>query len=176
MVFLSGLINDLSTLSRAERGALKMEMTEINTIEFLENLQRLYSAEAEQKGLELRLKFDKNLPNVKTSELYLREVLQNFITNAIKYTDQGYVAITAESVDDGVMFIVSDTGIGISKTDLEHVFDKFFRSENFKTREHSGTGLGLYVAMKLVKLMGAKIDASSELGVGSKFSVFVPKN
>jgi len=109
-----------------------------------------------------------------SSKLYVREVLQNFITNAIKYTETGSVAITAAPAKNGVVFSVTDTGIGISKGDQEKVFDKFFRSEDYRTRQTNGTGLGLYVTMKLARILHAEIDLRSKLNKGSTFSIFIP--
>jgi signal transduction histidine kinase len=106
--------------------------------------------------------------------LYVREILQNFITNAIKYSEKGSITVGARPQKDGVVFTVSDTGIGISKADQERVFDKFFRSEDFRTRSNSGTGLGLYVTMKLTRLIHADISLESELNHGSTFSIFIP--
>jgi two-component system sensor histidine kinase SenX3 len=74
----------------------------------------------------------------------------------------------------GVTFAVIDTGIGISKGDQEKVFDKFFRSEDYRTREHNGTGLGLYVTMKLARMIHADIDLDSTLNKGSTFTIFIP--
>ena len=74
----------------------------------------------------------------------------------------------------GVMFEVRDTGIGISKGDQERVFDKFFRSEDYRTRQHNGTGLGLYVTMKLTRIIHAEVSLESELNKGSVFKIFVP--
>ncbi|HEY1644773.1 MAG TPA: ATP-binding protein, partial [Candidatus Saccharimonadales bacterium] len=80
----------------------------------------------------------------------------------------------AKAEEKGVRFTVADTGIGISKGDQERVFDKFFRSEDYRTRQTNGTGLGLYVTMKLTKLIKADIDFESELNKGSTFTIFVP--
>lgn len=172
--FLSSLINDLSTLSRAERGKLDEELEEINTHDLVAELEKLYGADATAKGLELHVNMDPKLELLRSSRLYVREILQNFITNAIKYTDTGSVTIGAQKRDGGVLFTVSDTGIGIGKADKEKVFDKFFRSEDYHTRQHSGTGLGLYITMKLARLIHADINLDSHLGKGSTFSIFFP--
>lgn len=172
--FLSGMINDLSTLSRAERGKLQVDVEEINTYELIEEIGRLYTPEAEAKGLQLFAEPDRTLELLKSSRLYVREILQNFVTNAIKYTEKGHVTISAQKRDGGVVFNVTDTGIGLSKADRDRVFDKFWRSEDFRTRQNSGTGLGLYVTMKLTRLIHAEIDVQSELNKGSTFSIFVP--
>lgn len=174
IVFLSGMINDLSTLSRAERGKLTLEAEPINTHELLQELHKTYQADAKKKGLVLKLDTDPHLELLYSSKLYVREVLQNFITNAIKYTEEGSVTIGARQKRGGVMFEVSDTGIGISKSDQERVFDKFFRSEDFRTRANNGTGLGLYVTMKLARILNSEITLDSQLNKGSTFSIFIP--
>ena len=174
VVFLAGMINDLATLSRAERGVLKVEPEAINTHDLVLELQETYKGDAETKGLKLNIDLDPKLEVLSSSKLYVREVLQNFITNSIKYTEKGSVTIGAHKADKGILFEVSDTGIGISKTDQERVFDKFFRSEDFRTRANSGTGLGLYVTMKLARLINADISLESKLNQGSTFSIFVP--
>ncbi len=174
IMFLSSLINDLSTLSRAERGKLTVEIESINVHALVKDLYNSHKPETESKGLELHLEADPQLELLKSSELYVREILQNFITNAIKYTNEGQVTIGAKARPDGVLFQITDTGIGISKGEQERVFDKFFRSEDYRTRANSGTGLGLYVSMKLARLLHAEINLESELNKGSTFSIFIP--
>lgn len=174
ILFLSGMINDLSTLSRAERGKLAVEVGSINVHELLDSLKRLYEPQAQQKGLQLSVELDPNLELLDSSQLYVREILQNFITNAIKYTEEGSVTVSAKKTDNGVEFAIHDTGIGISKADQERIFDKFFRSEDFRTRQNNGTGLGLYVTMKLARLIHADIAVTSELNKGSTFKIVIP--
>lgn len=173
ILFLSDMVNDLATLSRAERGKLVLEITSIDVSKLVDNLQDLYQSDATAKNLTLDVTSQPDL-HLQSSELYVREILQNFITNAIKYSNVGGVSVTAVQHDGGVMFTVSDTGIGISKSDQERVFDKFFRSEDYRTRKNSGTGLGLYVTIKLARLLNAEITLESELNKGSKFSIFIP--
>jgi two-component system phosphate regulon sensor histidine kinase PhoR len=172
--FLSGMINDLATLSRAERGVLKVEVESINAHDLVNDLQGLYSHDAEAKGLSIQTDLDPELELLQSSKLYVREILQNFITNAIKYTVTGHITVGARAKKGGVEFFVSDTGVGISKADQDRVFDKFFRADNSKTRDVGGTGLGLYVTMKLVRLIHAEIDLQSELDKGSTFTIFIP--
>lgn len=174
VLFLADMINDLSTLSRAERGALKVEVESIDPKALVEELAKNYQADAQKKGLQIKTEIDPQLTELKSTRLYVREILQNFVTNSIKYTAQGSVTIKAAPDPRGVRFSVQDTGIGISKGDQERVFDKFFRSEDFRTREANGTGLGLYVTMKLTHLIHAEIKLNSVLNEGSTFEVFVP--
>lgn len=174
VVFLSGLINDLATLSRAEGGRLKVEVEDINAHQLVEDLVKTYTQEAQAKGLKVIAHVDPTLEILHSTELYVREILQNFITNAIKYTDKGFVTVGARPAQGGIEFWVEDTGIGISKPDQEKVFNKFFRSEDYRTRQNKGTGLGLYVTAKLARLISATINLTSELNKGSKFIIYVP--
>ncbi len=174
VIFLSSLINDLSTLSRAEGGKLRAEVNDINVHKLMEELKLSYSKAAESKNLKFLTDIDPNLEVLHSSELYLKEILQNFITNSIKYTETGHILIGAKQNTGGIDFWVEDTGIGISKPDQEKVFEKFFRSEDFRTRKSKGTGLGLYVTLKLARLIQADVRLQSELNKGSRFSLFVP--
>lgn len=174
VLFLADMINDLATLSRAERGVLKVEPEKINVAELVDELKSTYQPQAAAKSLALKTDIDPKLEVLSSSRLYVKEILQNLITNSIKYTDKGSVTIKAKAQPKGVKFDIIDTGIGISKSDQEKVFDKFFRSEDFHTRSVNGTGLGLYVTMKLVRLLNAHIDLTSELNEGSTFTLNVP--
>ncbi len=174
IMFLSGLVNDLSTLSRAERDALKVEIEPINPHQLVSELARNYKNDAAVKKLHIHTELDPHLEALHSSKLYVREILQNFVTNAIKYTEHGTVTISAKANSKGVFFSVTDTGIGISKHDQEKIFDKFFRSEDYRTRDTSGTGLGLYVTMKLARLLHGEVSVTSELDHGSTFTIFIP--
>jgi PAS domain S-box-containing protein len=174
IMFLAAMINDLATLSRAERGKLAVDIEPINVHELVENLFDSYRPETESHGLDLNVEVEPNLPPLNSSKLYVREILQNFTTNALKYTHEGSISVNAHSADGGILFKVHDSGIGISKSDQAKIFEKFFRSEDFRTRNTGGTGLGLYVTAKLARLLRAKISVESELNSGSTFSVFIP--
>jgi two-component system phosphate regulon sensor histidine kinase PhoR len=174
IVFLADMINDLATLSRAERGKLVLEVEDIDVTKLMHDLEANYESDAAAKGLKLKVTAAKGLKPLSSSRLYVREVLQNFITNAIKYTEKGSVTVTVRQTGSDTIFEVKDTGIGISKGDQERVFDKFFRSEDYRTRQNSGTGLGLYVTMKLARIIHADIDLQSELNKGSTFTIKIP--
>jgi PAS domain S-box-containing protein len=174
VMFLAGLVNDLSTLSRAERGKLDVDIDNIDVGVLMHDLVSNYQPQAKAKDLAVKLDLEKNIGTLQSSKLYVREILQNFITNSLKYTDKGSVTLHAKATDRGVEFAISDTGIGISKGDQEKLFDKFFRSEDFRTRKTNGTGLGLYVTLKLARLIHAEIDVKSELNKGSTFTIFIP--
>lgn len=174
VLFLADLVNDLSTLSRAERGKLPVDVELIDVEKLITELVHNYEGQAKERGLTLTAQVINPTPEVASSRLYVREMLQNFITNALKYTEAGGVTISAKPTDGGVAFAVSDTGIGISRGDQKRVFNKFFRSEDYRTRKTNGTGLGLYVTAKLARLVQATITFDSELNKGSTFTVNVP--
>lgn len=172
-IYLAKMVNDLSTLSRAERGVADAPEI-IDVREMVHKLHDEYSKDATAKGLHLNLDLGAVLGSVSTSRLYLEEMLQNFITNAIKYTKKGTITITVKQKIGIVKFTVKDTGIGISKSDQSKVFQKFYRSEDYRTRETSGTGLGLYVTAKLSHKVGTKVELVSRLNHGSAFSFTLP--
>lgn len=173
IVFLSNLINDLSMLSKAERGTLGMEIDVFDPTALISSLAEDYTQMAGVKGLTIRAEAGKT-PKLRSSSLYVREILQNFVTNAIKYTQKGGVTLTAKSRENGIEFSVADTGIGINTSEQAKIFEKFFRSTDWRVREVTGTGLGLYVASKLAKSLGANLTISSEAEKGSTFTLFVP--
>lgn len=174
ILFLASMVNDLATLSRAERGKLNVDIVPIDVAALIADLAKSYGGDAKAKGLELKTQVAGNITPLFSSQLYVREILQNFITNAIKYTEKGSVGVMATATEKGIQFAVSDTGIGISKSDQEKVFDKFFRSEDYRTRKNNGTGLGLYVTLKLARLLHAEIDVKSQINKGSTFTIFIP--
>jgi PAS domain S-box-containing protein len=174
VLFLAKMANDLSTLSRAERGINTADIESLDVYSFLNNLHNSYAPQAKEKGLKLIVKTKSKMAPIMTNKLYVEEILQNFVTNSIKYTKTGSITISAQQASNKtITFVVQDTGIGISKSDQKHLFEKFFRSEDYRTRESSGTGLGLYLVRKLSQLLGAEIKVESRLNHGSKFSIVV---
>jgi signal transduction histidine kinase len=173
IVYLAKMVNDLSTLSRAERGVADTA-EDINVREMIHKLHDEYSKDATAKGLHLNLDLGATIGHVSTSRLYFEEMLQNFITNAIKYTKTGSVTVSVKQKLGTIKFSIKDTGIGISKSDQSKIYQKFYRSEDYRTRETNGTGLGLYVATKLAHKVGTKIELVSRLNHGSTFSFSLP--
>ncbi len=175
VVFLSNMINDLATLSRAERTDIEVEISEINPAELLYSMQKDYLEQAESKKLKLTASAAQDTKMIFSSELYLREIIQNFVTNALKYTKKGTVIMHVRSNKAGdAVFSIADSGIGLSKADQKRIFEKFFRSEDFRTRESNGTGLGLYVTSKLAHRLNAQISVESTLNKGSTFTITFP--
>jgi PAS domain S-box-containing protein len=175
--FLSNIIDDLTTLSRAEQDQLEVDVDPLKPKEMLDELSNIFITQAHVKHLELHIKVDENIRPVISSRYRIKQILQNFIVNALKYTQQGSITVSvynAPEDKDGIIFSVADTGIGISESDKKNVFKKFFRSEDYRTRESSGTGLGLYISKKLADRLNAKIWFDSELKKGSTFYLQVP--
>lgn len=174
ILFLSRMVNDLSTLSRAERGVAD-DPEELDVKDMMESLYRQYLPSAEDSDLRLDLNLEAQLGKIYVSRLYMNELLQNLITNAIKYTDKGSVTVSAFKSHGKITFSIKDTGIGISKNEQQKIFEKFYRSEDYRTRETRGTGLGLYVAIKLARKLNTSFDVKSRLNVGSEFSFSIDK-
>lgn len=173
IVFLAHMVNDLSTLSRAERGVSDSK-EDVNVSELANRIHGKYLPEANAKKIRLDLDLSPELGIVHVSKLYIEELLQNFMTNALKYTKSGTITICFTKQNNTINFAIKDTGIGLSKPEQTKIFNKFYRSEDYRTRETSGTGLGLYVACKLAKKIGTKINLVSRLNHGSTFSFDLP--
>ena len=173
VVFLAKMINDLSTLSRAERGiADTPEMIDVSNL--IHDLYTEYAPQAHAKSLSFDLDLGAQLGSVNKSSLYLKELLQNFVTNAIRYTQKGGIVVSVKKSGDMLTFAIKDTGIGVSRSDQQHIYQKFWRSEDYRTRETRGTGLGLYVSQKLASKLGTEIKLKSRLNHGSTFSFSLP--
>jgi PAS domain S-box-containing protein len=172
-LYLAKMVNDLSTLSRAERGVAD-EGEDIDIRELVNKMHDEYHEDATKKKLHLNLDLGTTLGKIHVSRLYVEELLQNFITNSIKYTKTGSIVISAKQTKNTVTFMVKDTGIGISRSDQTKIFNKFYRSEDYRIRETSGTGLGLYVSAKLAHKLNTKIKLTSRLNHGSSFSFSLP--
>lgn len=175
IVFLADMVNDITTLAHAERGTLTAEIEIVDAKQLLDEVFETYKQEASDDGLELIHQASDDLPVLHSNNYRIKEIIQNFVTNAIKYTEKGSVTIKAERAGkDEVRFSVIDTGIGLSKSDQKHVFDKFWRSEDYRTRSHNGTGLGLHVAKKLAERMQGTVGVESKLNKGTTFWLQVP--
>ena len=178
IIFLSSLVDDITTLAHAERGDIDSEMSKVDSKKLFEEMASDYKTKAAEKDLDFHTSFGEDVPKrLFTNEHRLKEILQDFITNAIKYTEQGAITFSLKREEkNAVIFSVTDTGIGLSTSDRKKVFEKFYRAENPETRAHSGTGLGLYIAWKLAKLIGGQVGVDSQLGKGSTFWLRIPTN
>ncbi|MFC7516261.1 EAL domain-containing protein [Herbaspirillum sp. GCM10030257] len=169
------LINDILDFSKMEAGKLELEEIEFELRKLVEEVIELLARQAQQKGLEIGYLMAPEVPErIRGDSLRLRQVLLNLISNAVKFTEHGEVAIhisAAPDADDKLMlrFDVSDTGIGMSNDAVKHIFESFAQADRSTTRKYGGTGLGLAICKQLVVLMKGEIGVSSELGKGSTF-------
>lgn len=176
---LLGLINDILDFSKVEAGKLELEIIEFNLRSMLGEFAEASGLQAQAKGLELILDVTKVEQSiVKGDPGRLRQVLNNLVGNAIKFTKHGEIIIRAKLSDHDehkyrLDLEITDTGIGIPEEKIEHLFDTFSQVDASTTRKYGGTGLGLSIAKKISELMGGDVSISSKVGEGSSFSVHV---
>jgi two-component system sensor histidine kinase/response regulator len=166
------IINDILDFSKVEAGKLELEHVEFGLRDAVEETIEIFAGRAHAKGLELACAIELDVPgSVCGDPMRLRQVLINFVGNAIKFTDSGEVVVRVRSVGkDGLLrFEVIDTGIGISEEAQAHVFNAFSQADSFTTRKYGGTGLGLAICRQLATLMGGEIGVHSEINRGSTF-------
>ena len=181
---LLNLLNDVLELSKIEAGRLELELLPVDLPVLLEGTVRLYEGVARQKGLGLRLEVSPEAPrSVLLDPTRLQQVLGNLVSNALKFTEQGGVGVSAQVLPDAVLpgyagpalqLAVQDSGIGIAQDALQRVFEAFTQEDSSTTRRFGGTGLGLALAARLVEAMGGRIWPESTVGAGSTFRVVLP--
>ncbi|MBC7850618.1 MAG: response regulator [Chitinophagaceae bacterium] len=171
------VINDILDFSKIESGAMELESKEFHLRTCVEEVLDVFSSKAAQIGLDLIYQIDYSVPEqINGDSTRLRQVLINLISNAIKFTHSGEVFIKVYQQSAGfngettICFEVRDTGIGIPKEKLGRLFKAFSQVDSSTTRKYGGTGLGLVICEKLIRLMGGDITVSSEAGVGSTFA------
>jgi signal transduction histidine kinase/CheY-like chemotaxis protein len=171
------VLNDILDFSKIEAGKLSLEIVDFNLRTTLEEVVELFAARAHEAGLELALAVPPDFCEaVRGDPCRLRQVLNNLIGNAIKFTETGEVRLhltVLEETDESlrIRIAVQDTGIGIAPDRQRAVFDSFTQADGSTTRKYGGTGLGLTISKRLVDMMGGTIDLESELGEGSTFKV-----
>jgi PAS domain S-box-containing protein len=169
------VINDILDFSKIEAGKIDLEMLDFNLRDSLENTLKTLALRADEKGLELLCEVAPELPEmVRGDSSRLRQIVVNLVGNAIKFTDTGEIAVKVqlearEGTDCICRFTVADTGIGIPENKREAIFEPFSQADTSTTRKYGGTGLGLTISTRLVRMMGGKIWVESELGSGSQF-------
>ena len=169
------LINDILDYSKIESGELELAESEVALTEIVSGVAELLSTAASEKGLRVECEVDSTIPDHLVGDrLRIRQILLNFVGNAVKFTDDGSVRLDVRLLDEEedhvlIRISVTDTGIGIAQDQLERVFDRFTQVDGSDSRRHGGTGLGLAIARQLAGLMGGEVGAESTLGEGSTF-------
>ncbi len=167
---LTRLTDDLLKLSRIEAGRLELEMRPVHVQALVNGCVETARFKAETKGLRILVDLPDGLPPVWGDGAQLGEVLQNLLDNALQYTPSGgQIVVSARSNGHEITFTVSDTGIGIPESELERIFERFYRVDAARSREAGGTGLGLAIARHIVDAHGGRIWVESVVGQGSKF-------
>ncbi len=172
---LLGLVNDILDFSKIEAGKMEIIPIEYHVSSILNDLVNMIQTRADKKGLDFRINVSSNVPSVLFGdEIRIKQIITNILTNAVKYTEEGSVTlnITSRPIDDKKIFLcvsVTDTGIGIKQEDIKKLFSAFERIEEKRNRTIEGTGLGMNITQKLLKLMGSKLYVESTYGKGSTF-------
>jgi PAS domain S-box-containing protein len=172
------IISDIMDLSKIEAGQVQVHKEALTVNQLITDIQLEYSFKAVDKGIDLRLDPLNPKENIVIESDYerLRQILINFISNAIKFTEKGSIELGFKTTGEFIQFHVKDTGIGIPKEFHKKVFERFLQVESANSRKYGGNGLGLPISKSLVELLGGKIWMESEQRKGSTFFFTVPKN
>ena len=170
---LLAILNDLLDISRIEAGKMSLESIEFDIREVLSGAYAAFTAIANKSGISFILDIEPAAGIYLGDPTRVRQVAYNFLSNALKFTKEGRVILSARLVDGGLEISVLDTGIGIASERLDGVFDPFVQADASVNRNFGGTGLGLGISRDLAKLMGGSIRVESELGKGSTFTAFL---
>jgi CheY-like chemotaxis protein/signal transduction histidine kinase/HAMP domain-containing protein len=182
------LINDILDLSKIEAGKMSVNLEDVPLAEVSRNIESVFRHLAEQKGLTFRVEIEEGLPaSLRTDPQRLEQILRNLVSNAVKFTGAGEVAIAVRRPDPeadlsrsglppgaALAFVVSDTGIGIPAQNHQDIFEAFQQVDGSTSRRYGGTGLGLSITRELARLLGGEIALSSESGAGSTFTLYLP--
>ncbi|WP_035613142.1 response regulator, partial [Haloferula sp. BvORR071] len=183
------LINDILDLSKIESGNFTISVAELRLDDLLDNLDRTFRHVAKEKGLQFEIETAPELPDrIHTDEQRLDQILKNLVSNALKFTERGRVAIKVSIIERSKLrgsllpldspellaFTVTDTGIGIPEEKQMVIFEPFLQADGSTSRRYGGTGLGLAISRELGRLLGGEITVESEEGRGSSFTFFLP--
>nr|MBA3900712.1 response regulator [Bacteroidota bacterium] len=178
------LINEILDLSKIEAGKMELALQPVSIQELINETKALFCPLASHKKLKFEAELEDGLPlEIITDRLRLGQILKNLITNAIKFTDKGEVALKVQKAlkikpdglpEDYIIFSVIDTGIGIPEDKQKLVFEAFHQIDGSSNRKYPGTGLGLSISQEICRLLGGSISLESQVGVGSTFTLTIP--
>lgn len=169
---MSRLLNALLDISKLESGAVKPEVTDFRVRTLLEGLRREFASVAASKGLELEVRAPDDV--VHSDPALIEQIMKNLVSNAIKYTRKGRIVLRAERNGASIRIDVEDTGIGIPRPQLDHIYEEFYQVGVPTNSTRDGYGLGLSIVQRLVKLLDLRLEVTSEVDHGSDFSLLVP--
>jgi signal transduction histidine kinase len=169
------LIDQILSLSRIDGDHVEPGEDAVDVATIVEEIGVLFGPAASRKGLDLRIRKPPQPILVHADPKGVREILRDLVSNAVKFTDAGHVAVEARTNRAGYLIVeVSDTGPGIPEQDLTRIFEPFVQGDGSPTRRHGGAGLGLPVSRKLARAFGGDLTAASRVGVGSVFTLDLP--
>jgi signal transduction histidine kinase len=170
------MVNDLLELAKTEAGKMKLHVEQTSIQELCKGIFSVFATITSKKRIKVRLDLDENIPVFSTDAGKVRQILYNFLSNAVKFTpEQGRIEIKASMPDEKtVRMAVSDTGCGIAEADKGKIFEKFQQADGSITRQSTGSGLGLAISKELAGLLAGSIGLESEIGKGSTFWVDIP--
>ncbi len=168
------LISMVLDVNRLEAGRLPVDVYPVHIAEFMGGVQTEMQGLCEQSGLSCVWRVAAALPTLYTDPGKLKVIIKNLVSNAVKFTTEGGVTITAMAQRGGVELMVIDTGIGIPEEAQAVIFEPFRQVEGADTRAYSGSGLGLYIVKRLLDMLGGQITVESRVGWGSTFRVWLP--
>ena len=172
---LLNLINDILDLAKVEAGRMELQPSTFELPELLENAASMVRERATRQGIGLIVATDDSVGGMEGDERKVKQILFNLLSNAVKFTPNGgKVTLATRATEEQVVIAVHDTGIGIGADDLDKIFEEFYQVGASRTQE--GTGLGLALTRRLVELHGGQLTVESELGVGSTFTVTIPRH
>jgi signal transduction histidine kinase len=172
---LTEMVNDLLDLAKVEAGRISISPEWFEMVDLFSALRGMFKPIVAARSISLVFDEPKGVPRLFTDDQKLSQILRNYISNALKFTSEGEVRVSAELIDEGeVQFAVTDTGIGIAPEHLTTLFADFVQIDTRLQRRLRGTGLGLSLARKFAELLGGRVGAESKLGEGSKFWVNIP--
>jgi two-component system, OmpR family, phosphate regulon sensor histidine kinase PhoR len=171
---LQRLIHELTDLSKiGNHGFQTLIKSKISLHDLLAEVEAIYQIQLKEKGLTIHFKFPKNLQVFVDRDKFFR-IFSNLLSNAIRYTDQGQIKISAEVKNQSLILYFSDTGQGIEPQNLDRIFDRFYRTDSARTRVGGGTGLGLAITRAIVQAHQGTIEVTSKLGLGTTFTITIP--
>ena len=176
VLLLQHLVEDLRTLSLADAGELKLNKRAIDPKALLERTGLAYIMQAEEKGLALRVDAPSNLPAIFVDGERMTQVLNNLVSNALRYTSTGEIVLSGTAVHETVQLQIKDSGVGIPAEELPYIFNRFYRADQSRHRTVDGaSGLGLAIAKAIVDAHDGKITAVSNPGAGTTFIITLPR-
>ena len=169
------IVDDMRILSELEHPMTTLDLSDVDLDELIVDTVDLFRARAEEKGLELVVQNEEDLPNIRADRFRIEQVLINLVENAIKYTREGSVTVMSGARGGFVTVVVSDTGVGIGEEHLHRLFERFYVVDKARSRSRGGTGLGLAIVKHIVTLHGGWVRVTSTPGSGSMFTVGLPR-